>query len=302
MRPARYSHVPSVVCAGHLNWDVTLRVDRLPDPDDEASIRSERGERGGSAANAACALVDLGVDASVLASVGDDERGARATTALDGAGVDAGAVVTVPGGTTAVKYLVVAPDGEVLMFGRDGDNEAFDADDLPAGALRSADHLHLTGQDPRTAAALADRAHEAGVPVSFDPGRRVGDRSHEATLDRADLLFLTDREAALALGADAPAGRTLVLKHGRRGAEAFAPEGRFAHPGYEVDVVDTSGAGDAFAAGYLSARLRGADPDRCLAVANACGALAAAATGRRPDLDRASVEALVAGGGDPVEG
>jgi ribokinase len=285
--------VSRVVCAGHLNWDVTLRVDRLPEPDGEAAIRSETGERGGSAANVACTLSDLAVETSLLASVGGDDHGAAATAACADAGVATDHVVRVPDAATAVKYLIVAPCGAVMVVGRAGANEAYAAADLPASALEAAAHLHLTGQDPATAATLADRARAAGLTVSFDPGRRVGDRAYAETISRSDLLFLNDREADLALGADAPGGRTLVLKHGSSGAEAYASDGHHAHPGFDVSVVDTSGAGDAFAAGFLAAYLDDAGTGRCLAVANACGALAAATPGRRAPIDWDAVGGLV---------
>ncbi|WP_129112990.1 carbohydrate kinase family protein [Halegenticoccus tardaugens] len=278
--------MPRVICAGHVNWDVTLHVDRLPEPDGEAVIESQTGDGGGSAANVACGLAGLEVPVALLGSVGEDDHGESARAELLDAGVDCGTLQTVPGGETAVKYLVVAADGGVFVLGRDGANEAFTAGHLPEPTLASADHLHLTSQRPDTAARLAVRAAEAGVTVSFDPGRRLGDRDFSGALSRADLVFLNDREAATALG-DAldPADRTLVLKHGPRGAEVRTEAATHTHPGFAVETVDTTGAGDAFATGFIAARLRGDGFDGALAVANACGALAAGTRGSRTALD-----------------
>ncbi|MFB6083076.1 MAG: carbohydrate kinase family protein [Halorientalis sp.] len=290
-----------VICAGHVNWDVTLSVDRLPVADGEATITDQSRSCGGSACNVATGLTALGDDATVLGSVGDDENGRRATRALESAGVDCGPLV-VADTETALKYLVVDPDGEVAVLGTRGGNEAFDADDLDDATLAAADHLHLTSQAPDTAAELADRAHDHGLRVSFDPGRRIDTRDFAAPLSRADLVFVNEREAATAiedhLGPADGLEKTVVLKHGAAGAEVLTPCGHYAsHDGYSVEAVDTTGAGDAFAAGFLTVWLAGDDPDhdRSLAVANACGALAAGERGPHADLSWAGVESLLDG-------
>ncbi|WP_336025001.1 carbohydrate kinase family protein [Halobellus salinisoli] len=273
-----------VVCAGHLNWDVTLRVAALPDPDGEVNVDERRCGGGGSAANVATGLADLDVEASLLGSVGDDEHGRNALDELVDGGVDVGDVVSVSGAETTTKYVVVEPSGEVMVLGCSGANEAFEAEDLSGETLAAADHLHLTSQRPETAARLAERARAQNVTVSFDPGRRIDERGYGPALTSVDYLFLNDREAALALDAFDLREQTLVLKHGPDGAEVRGGGERTAHPGYPIDVVDTTGAGDAFAAGFIAARVGGADDHRALEVANACGALVSKAPGARTSL------------------
>jgi ribokinase len=295
-----------VVCAGHVNRDVTLRLDRLPGPDEEARVEAERRGGGGSAANVATALVRLDAAATLLGSVGDDEAGRRLRADLAATGVDCDGLVTADG-ATASKHVLVDGEGRVATLGRPGANEAYDADDLPASALAAADGLHLTGQDPETAAALADRAAAADVPVSVDPGRRTGARDDAPALARADLVFLNEAEAERLLGGDPPVDglpapfaadeTTVVVTRGAAGATALTPGGRVDHPGYETAARDPTGAGDAFAAGYLLGRsLAGGDgrarTRAALAVGNACGALAAGRAGARLDADRAAVRAL----------
>ncbi|MFB6068313.1 MAG: carbohydrate kinase family protein [Halobacterium sp.] len=287
-----------VICAGHVNWDVTLRVDRLPVPDGEARIEAQSTGGGGSAANVAATLSGLDVSASLLGSVGTDDRGRAARADLADAGVDCTHVVEIADASTTVKYLVVDRTGEVMVFGSEGANERFEASALPRSALAAADHLHLTSQVPETAAELARRATEAGVDVSFDPGRRVRDRDYAAALRAADFLLLNARETELALEAVPDvAGNVLVVKRGARGAELRTSERTYDHPGFDVDVVDTTGAGDAFAAGFVAARIDGGDYDRALAVANACGALATTRVGARVAIDWNAVDALLSADG-----
>jgi ribokinase len=287
--------VVRVVCAGHVNWDVTLRLDRLPTPDGEARIVEQQGAGGGSAANVATGLATLGLETALLGSVGDDENGHLVRRALEDAGVDCGPLVTAAA-ETAVKYLLVATDGEVMVLGNDGANESYAAADLGREWLAAADHLHLTSQDPTTATRLADRALEQGCSVSVDPGRRVGDRDFGSVVDRADVVFYNRREAAQVANhrQDGGSGPIRVIKHGAGGAEVHAPTGRRTHDGYDVEPVDTTGAGDAFAAGFLAVVLDSDEPDydRALAVGNACGALAAREHGARVRLDWGAIERL----------
>jgi ribokinase len=284
--------MPRVICAGHVNWDVTLRVGDLPPVDGEATISEQRQASGGSAANVAVVLSGLGVSTHLLGSVGDDEHGRSARRELASVGVET-TLVEVPDAATSVKYLVVADDGEVMVFGNDGANEAFGPGDLPDGELESADHLHLTGQDPATAAAFAHRAKETDTPVSFDPGRRLGDRTYEETLASVDLLFLNEREGRVAASEDLLADvETVVVKRGAGGAELRTDDRTVTHSGFPVDPVDTTGAGDAFAAGFIAGRF-GGDEQYALSVGNACGALAAGQTGARLDVDSRELERLL---------
>jgi len=322
---APQSRVVRVLCAGHVNWDVTLQVDALPQVDGEARVHDRRESGGGSAANCASVLATLDVPAGVFGSVGSDPRGRRARRELVDAGVDVAGLVETDVGT-ATKHLVVDPGGRVMVLGDDRGNEAFTAADLPDDALADADLLHLTGQRATRATALARRAHEAGVPVSVDPGRRAGERAFEPVLALAEYVFLTAAEAR-GVGIDtddptdrgdwpAPDGhdpvtdRTVVLKSGPEGARLRTPAGETAHEGFDVDPVDTAGAGDAFAAGFLVAALTDWDPlpasdavpagavarrdRRALVVATACGAITARRAGARVHLSRDDVTRFLA--------
>ena len=279
-----------VVCAGHVNWDVTFYVDRLPAPDDEAYIHERSAAGGGSAANTAVALASLSCEPRLLGSVGDDDTGGRVLEALEDAGVETG-IRIVDGEATTTKYVLVEDSGEVAVLGTDGANEALRPGDIDSTVLEDADALHLTGQRPDTAVRLAELADKNGVPVSFDPGRRLADRDYEAVLARRDLLFVTDREAARIDTAGVP---WRVRKHGTDGATLRCPDGTFEHAGYELPDVDSTGAGDAFAAGFLAVWLDDGNSERALSVANACGAIVASERGPKPELSWERIEAVMA--------
>lgn len=288
-----------VLTAGHVNWDVTLRVDTLPEPDGEATIETQYRSGGGSAANVASDLVRLGVDAGLIGSVGADEIGDLVRRELDEVGVDSQNLLVVEGGETATKYLIVAENGEVMVLGSEGVNEAVRPVDIDREYVRSADYLHLTSQRPETAAALAEIASDAGIPISFDPGRLLTERNFGRTLAYADLVFLNEREARAILDEDLehPSaelhGCVVVTKHGAHGGMVHTPDGTVEHPGFHVTPVDTTGAGDAFAAGFVANLLEYDDYERALEFANACGALASTTPGARTAPTRAEVEAFL---------
>ncbi|ELY88799.1 carbohydrate kinase family protein [Natrialba taiwanensis] len=304
-----------VLTAGHVNWDVTLRVDRLPEADCEAAIRSQHQSGGGSAGNVATALATLAVDTGLIGSVGDDDNGLLASRELEAAGVTLDGLRVVDGAETAVKYLLVDDDGEVAVLGNDGINEAVTPADLDRERIRTADHVHLTSQRPDTAAAIACTATEAGLTVSFDPGRRLGDRDYTDALAAADIVFANDREIAALLedeyvGSDFD-DRIVAVKYGGDGAEVHTPAGSYVHPGFDVETVDTAGAGDAFAAGFIATLLDRVDTlatltadstpeleaesniERALEFANACGALTASQEGARSAPTRPAVEGFL---------
>ena len=284
--------------AGHVNWDVTLRLDRLPRPDGESSIRSQRQSGGGSAANVAVALSRLDVETSMIGSVGDDENGLLARRELEADGVDLAGLKTVDGAETAVKYLLVDDGGQVSVLGNDGVNEAVGPDDVDPAVVRGAEHVHLTSQRPETAATIARIATDADVPVSFDPGRRVGDRTYTEAVALADVLFVSEPEADALfesrIGDRALADRVVVVTAGADGAVVHTPSGSHHHPGYGVESVDSSGAGDAFAAGFVATTLRTEDLGRALAYANACGAITTGRSGARSAPTAAAVDRFLA--------
>ena len=311
-----------IIAAGHLNWDVTLRVKSLPAPDGEAQITGHHRAGGGSAANVASALAGLGLEAGLIGSVGDDDQGRLATRELEAQGVDVSGVFTVDNGETTVKYLIVDAAGEVMVLANDGVNEAIGPAEIRHSMLEGADHVHLTGQRPETAAKLLELAQKRGQTVSFDPGRRIEDRAFEPLLDQVDVLLLNELEAEAVFPAargepiEQAAGpdRVIVVKRGAEGASVYTNETAVHHPGFSVETVDTTGAGDAFAAGFLAATVGGLSPgreplrakqpdissvdfERVLRIANACGARTVTQPGARTAPDTDELEAFLAEGG-----
>ncbi len=283
----------SVVCVGDVMTDVLAR---LPGPlatgsDTPAPVSFRPG---GSAANTACWLASLDVPVLFAGRVGDDPSGRQAIAALHAAGVRTRVPVD-PVLPTGACIVLIGLDGERTMIPSAGANAAIAAADL-AGLVRSSDHLHLSGysllNEGSRAAALAvlDQAVAVGASISVDaasaaPIRAVGAGTLLGWLPAGTLLIANAAELA-ALTED-PAelvgqSLTVVVKDGARGARVADARGVRRIPTEPVPVLDSTGAGDAFAAGLLAARRSGADLDAAAGEGNRVAARALGVLGGRP--------------------
>ena len=276
-----------VVVVGHVNWDITLVADEIPPADGETQLTDTYAGSGGSAANVAVGVAALGGQSRLIGSVGTDSFGHRVTAYLDDRGVDTTAVQQVSG-TTTKKYLLVTENGTVRVFGDRGVNEATTHEAVPDGIFEEAGHFHVTNHRPALIRRLTDRATAAGASVSVDLGRQGVSEPVAEVLERADLVFGTEQELTTLFGQPAAGtteARTIVCTRGSSGATAYTTGETYHHAGVDETVIDTTGAGDAFVAGFLSQWLTGSDLPTALAAGNACGAHASTQRGTRFTLD-----------------
>ena len=291
-------------------------------PDAPGPLRhAERFTRGvaGAESNVAIGLCRLGHRAGWSGRVGDDEFGAFILATLRGEGVDVRLAVRDARGPTGVmfKERSAGADSRVFYYRRHSAASLLDAADVPAAELRRAKWLHLTGITPalgegprRAVFAAAEGARAAGVRVSFDPNYRARLWSPEEAAPvlrrlaaQADLLLCSEEEGRLMFGAEEPraivraacaAGCGMVaVKRGGLGALVGTAGGAWEVPAWPIPaVVEPTGAGDAFAAGFLAGLLEARPPAEAGRMGAVCGALACRVAGdwegapERPLLDR----------------
>lgn len=160
----------------------------------------------------------------------------------------------------------------------------------PTGALPHARHLHIGELTSAIEAPdLIVEAQKAGMTVSLDCGwdaRIFADPTIAALVASVDVFLPNEDEAAalIAAGVALQPRRALVVKAGPAGARASGACGTHAAPGLPARVIDTTGAGDAFNAGFLTAWLAGRPITECLTLGNQCGAVAVARIGGAEDL------------------
>jgi sugar/nucleoside kinase (ribokinase family) len=262
---------------GDINVDVVAAHDGpiAPHSDTHATIALRPGGQG---ANVAGWLANAGAEVTLIGRVGTDPLAEIALQHLENVNLH---VARDPERTTGTCIVLVAPGGERTMLPDPGANDALTAADLPEldGEILHVSGYALLRSGSRLAALEAiDRAHARGMKISVDPASAVplaNDPVFLARIAPIDLLLPNEDEAAV-LGPqiDVP---ELVITRGRNGATWTDHRTTHTQAPLNVDdVIDTTGAGDAFAAGFLSAWPAG-DPQQALQ----CGAeLAAQAIGQ----------------------
>jgi ribokinase len=282
---------------GDVMFDVVARLSGplAPGSDSHAVIRFHGG---GSAANTAAWLAEAGAEPFLVGRVGDDERGATVRDELRGQGVEAVLAVD-PELPTGTCIVLVGPDGERTMAPDAGANDGLSDADVSDELLASAGHLHVAGYallrpGSRPAArAVMSRALERGMSVSVDPSSAA--LLSPEFLDHADGagLLLPNVEEARALSGESDpelAARTLTARFDEV-VVTLGADGALWTDGHEsvhcnaVQVealVDSTGAGDAFAAGLLAARISGATPKEALTAGARLASRAVAKPGGRP--------------------
>lgn len=288
--------VIDLLVLGDCNPDLLLTVgDDAPRfGQGEAIVDAGRLQVGGSAAIAACAAARLGGATAMVGAVGDDLFGRFMLDELAARGVDAGGCPVLPDVDTGLTVALVRGDDRAILTAP-GAIAALTADMVPRDLVSSARHVHVgsyhlvEGLRPGLPALLAE-ARDAGASVSVDPQgdvTGVGGDELRALAPLLDVLFLNEAEAAALGQVDCP---LVVVKRGAAGAVARSAEGEVSARAPAVDVVDATGAGDAFDAGFIVGRLSGLAIREALALACACGALSTRALGgvaAQPSMDEA---------------
>lgn len=248
---------PRVVVLGDLMCDiVTVHDGPLADGSDTAADISLRP--GGAGANVAAWLARAGSGVALCGRTGDDGAAEVALDLLDGVELY---VTRDPERATGMCVVLVAPGGERTMLPDPGANDALDPSDVPDDLLVAGGVLYVSGylllragSRPAALDAMA-RARDAGMRIAVDPASAAPLVADPAFLDRArpvDLLLPNAPEAE-ALG-ELRGAREWVVTLGAAGARWSDGARTASIPAVTVDdVVDTTGAGDAFAAGFLSA-------------------------------------------------
>ncbi|MDR7438375.1 MAG: carbohydrate kinase family protein [Armatimonadota bacterium] len=290
--------MPQVLSAGILVADVIVRtVEAWPEVGRLRVVESIELHSGGLAHTTAVTLAKLGVSTAVVGRVGADVFGRYLIEVLRQNGVESH-VIPDPEAGTSVTVVAVAPGGERSFLHFVGANARLVPEDVPDHLLAAVQVLHLGGYfvlpglDGPPAAQLLARARAHGCRTSVDVAWDVQGRWMEALrpcLAYLDVLFANQDEVAQLTGARTPEHAAALLRErgvgivavklGERGAYVDAGEWRGWVPAFEVPVVDTTGAGDAFCGGFLAAWLRGWRWEEVTRFANAVGALCVTAVG-----------------------
>jgi sugar/nucleoside kinase (ribokinase family) len=282
---------------GDANPDLVLRGGDVEPAWGQTERLVEEGRLtvGGSGAIMACAAAKLGLRTAFAGVVGDDPFGSYMRDQLEARGVDTRGVVVDPHRPTGVTVVLSRGDDRAMLTspGTIADLRGSLVDpDLLAGAR----HVHVSSYFLQRALradlpSLFTEAHTAGTTTSVDPNwdpDEEWDGGLLGLLPDTDLFLPNSAEARATTGIDdidiaaeslAGRGGTVAIKFGDGGGMVVRGEETVRVPGIQVVVVDTTGAGDTFDAGFIAGHLAGWPLGRCLALANVCGGLSTVAAG-----------------------
>jgi ribokinase len=301
------SHI-DVIGLGALNVDYIYRVDRLLE-DGEAFIREAAARPGGSAANTVYGLARLGVSTGFIGVVGDDEDGGLLLQSFKEAGVDTGHVAVKTGQKTGLALCLSDGLGRRSIYVLPGANSHLTSDDIDLEYIHHARILHISSfADESGFRIMLELAVRLGpeIKISFSPGALYAARGLEAlkpVLAHTHILFLNHDEISQLTGQDIKTGAEVCLTRGCRVVAVTLGKGNdiggkpatgyirtedreylVEAAGEEMDAVDTTGAGDAFATGFLYGWLRGRGLDECGRLGDTVARFSIARTGAREGL------------------
>lgn len=295
-----------LLVVGEINPDLILGgQDVVPEfGQAEKLVEDARLTMGSSAVITACGAARLGLNVAFAGVVGDDEFGRFMLRAMQERGIDTHACIVDPAVPTGISVILSHPqDRAILTFA--GTMPLLRRGQIDDELLRQARHLHLSSYFlldvlRPDAPGLFAHAHELGLTTSLDTNWDPrGEWNVAAMLPHVDILLPNETEALaftqkeyLEAAVEALAGEVpiLAVKRGPRGGLAREGTKEVAADILPVKVVDTTGAGDSFNAGFLFGHLHDFPLEQSLALACACGSLstrAAGGTTAQPTLDEA---------------
>lgn len=289
-----------VVCFGALNIDRLYKVNHIAKAEEESEILDFKESPGGSAANTAVGLARLGVKTGFIGKVAAGRDGDYLLEAFRAEGVDTGGVVVSKSGRCGSVIGFVDEDGQRALYLDPGVNSTLKFEEIDAGYVADARFLHLTSfaSNVPFEAQLKLVEKATWIAVSLDPGMiyaRKGLETLRPLIRKCFVVLPNESELRLLTGKSCEEGAEALLaegvnvvavKLGERGC--YVTDGKESHfvPSYKVDVVDTTGAGDAFCTGFLYGLLNGKPLKQCGTLGNFVASRVITEMGARNGLPR----------------
>jgi ribokinase len=282
-----------VIVAGSINADLVVMVPRLPAAGETVAGGEFSRHGGGKGANQAVAAARMGARVTMVGAVGRDDLGDEAVAALEAEGIDAGGVARLDGVATGVALIAVDAAGENQIAVASGANAALDAETVAEGVRAAGDGVLLVSHEVAEAVVLAAaRAAPGRIVLNPAPARALPDE----LCALHPVLTPNAGEAAEITGHDDPeaAARELAARTGAPVVVTLGGDGVLLLDGGEVarlqappvEVVDTTGAGDAFNGALAAALADGVDLREAASLAVAAASLSVRAAGARDGMPR----------------
>ncbi len=279
------SKLPVFASMGHLNIDIYLQVDKIPDPDSRESAKLVYTSVGGAATNYAITIARLGARVLLFACCGQDVLAEYALECLRKHGVDTKYIVRRSQSITGIVVCVIDSRGIKYMIAHEGANRLFSPPESSVIESEGIQHVHVVFSEPELVEKCLEVLSRCTVSVSLDMRTQVARRGltyleklisqgsvKYVFMNYPELVELTgenDLDKGLSKLLNIIEHRCeVVITLGERGSIIAVENSIFRIPTIPVEVVDTTGAGDVYAAVYTLLRKLGADPETAGKVAS----------------------------------
>lgn len=274
-----------VIGVGDADVDIYLYVDHIPGWDEKILARRMELYPGGMVANFLAALGRLGTVCGFHGPVGDDDYGRMTLADLKASGVNITGAVVKSGEQTYFCSVMLDASGEKALIVAPTSCLFPTPDDVSENTIAQARHLHTTAATVATAEKAVRLAKRHGLSVSLDlePSAAQQGVKIAGLVSMVDLLFVNERALALlgdpveperiARAVLSRGTKIVCVTSGKNGSATFTATDTFRTAAFQVPVVDTTGAGDCFAAGFVHGYLKGWSLPQTATFASAVAAL-----------------------------
>jgi ribokinase len=290
-----------VVGFGALNVDKIYRVPKIAKEEEETFVFDFQEAPGGSAANTIVGLARLGLKTGFIGKVANDHEGQLLLNDFKREGVNTDGVIIAKEGRSGVVAAYVDKKGERALYVHPSVNDTFTFEEIDLEYAKNTRFMHLTSVDEKPFQAQKKLVQElSDIKVSFDPGEiyaRKGLPQLRPIIKKSFVIFPSEGELKMLTGKSWKEGAKTLLKEGanivavKLGEKGcYVTDGKEAHliEPYPVKVVDTTGAGDAFCAGFLYGLVKGKDLYDCGRLGNFVASRCIAKVGARAGLPKLS--------------
>ncbi len=281
---------------GHTALDVIMDVSELPEKDSSVAVKNKVVRYGGTGANIARATAEMGVEVSLASFVGDDFP-EDYLEALRKSGVNTHDLNKMDGHNTPTCWIVNDKEGEQITFVDQGAMEQAPSFELQERTIEKSDILHIGTGRPEYYRKIFERYDLQEKLVVFDPAQELEyvyePEIFRSLLKESDYFFCNEKELNIALDyldMDRPGNLLnlvdlVLVTKGGEGSSLYLQEEEIDIPAYEPEkVIDPTGAGDAFRAGFYGALYRGWPVEKCCRAGSARASFAVESAGPQKNL------------------
>ncbi|MFW9831497.1 MAG: carbohydrate kinase family protein [Candidatus Thorarchaeota archaeon] len=253
-----------ILAIGNINMDWICLLPHLPAPDEKLNIRELNLHPGGAAGNFAVSLARLGSEVALFGHVGDDAEGHEALQALQKEKVDTTRIILEKSQSTGFVIILVGEEGQTMKLRYQGANSQLVPEEITPKLLKGISVVYVASVSIPLAQKVAQVCMKVGIQSAIDVGEALLEQSLDAIRNMIcsyhiafmnatvfKRLFKKDATPETVHAEIGGTLETISVTLGAEGSLTATPELVFHTPAYKVKAIDTTGAGDAYAAGFL---------------------------------------------------